>query len=88
MSVIGGMKHFQDKDVVEYWHNDGDQVLAFGRGNLVFVFNFNPTRSFQDYGFLVPSGSYRIVLDSDSTDFGGFGRIDDSQEHFTVFDQL
>lgn len=88
MSVIGGMKHFQDKDVVEYWHNDGDQVLAFGRGNLVFVFNFNPTRSFQDYGFLVPSGSYRIVLDSDSTDFGGFGRIDDSQEHFTVYDQL
>lgn len=88
MSLIGGTGNFQNRSVTEYWHNDGDQVLAFGRGNLVFVFNFNPTRSFQDYGFLVPSGSYRIILDSDSTDFGGYGRIDDSQEHFTVYDAL
>ena len=88
MKLIGSVKDYQKKDVVEYWHNDGDQVLAFGRGNLVFVFNFNPTRSFSDYGFLVPRGSYKTVLDSDSTEFGGYGRVDDNLEHFTLMDPL
>ena len=88
MKLIGSVKDYQKKDVVEYWHNDGDQVLAFGRGNLVFVFNFNPTRSFSDYGFLVPRGSYKTVLDSDSIEFGGYGRVDDNLEHFTLMDPL
>ncbi len=88
MKLIGSVKDYQKKDVVEYWHNDGDQVLAFGRGDLVFVFNFNPVRSFSDYGFLVPRGSYKTVLDSDSIEFGGFGRVDDNVEHFTLTDPL
>ena len=88
MKLIGSVKDYQKKDVVEYWHNDGDQVLAYGRGDLVFVFNFNPTRSFSDYGFLVPRGSYKTVLDSDSIEFGGYGRIDDKLEHFTLMDPL
>ena len=88
MKLIGSVRNFQNKDVVEYWHNDGDQVLAFGRGDYVFVFNFNPTRSFSDYGFLVPRGSYKTVLDSDNIEFGGYGRIDDNLEHFTLMDPL
>ena len=88
MKLIGSVKDFQKRDVVEYWHNDGDQVLAFGRGDLVFVFNFNPVRSFSDYGFLVPRGSYKTVLDSDSIEFGGYGRVDDNVEHFTLMDPL
>ena len=88
LKLLSSVKNFQNKDVVEYWHNDGDQVLAFGRGDLVFVFNFNPTRSFTDYGFLVPRGAYKTVLDSDSIEFGGFGRIDDNVEHFTLADPL
>ncbi len=86
--LLGSVRNFQGRDVVEYWHNDGDQVLAFGRGDLLFVFNFNPTRSFSDYGFLVPRGSYRTVLDSDSIEFGGYGRADDRLEHFTLMDPL
>ena len=88
MKLIGSVKDYQKKEVVEYWHNDGDQVLAFGRGDLVFVFNFNPVRSFSDYGFLVPRGSYKTVLDSDSIEFGGYGRVDDNVEHFTLTDPL
>ena len=88
IKLIGSVKDYQKKDVVEYWHNDGDQVLAFGRGDLVFVFNFNPVRSFSDYGFLVPRGSYKTVLDSDSIEFGGYGRVDDNVEHFTLTDPL
>ena len=86
--IIGSFRNFQESPVVEYWHNDSDQVLAFGRDDLVFVFNFNPVRSFQDYGFLVPAGKYSVILDSDGIVFGGYGRIDDSCEHFTLFDPL
>ncbi len=87
-SLIGGTKNFQASPVQEIWHNDGDQVLAFSRGDLIFVFNFNPTRSFTDYGFLVPNGSYKVVLNSDDPAFGGNGLNDDSVEHLTLFDPM
>ena len=88
VKLLGSIRNFQNSEVVEYWHNDSDQVLAFGRGDLVFVFNFNPTQSFSDYGFLVPKGSYKTVLDSDSIEYGGYGRVDDGMEHFTLKDNL
>lgn len=55
-----------------------DQVLVFGRGNMLFVFNFSPFRSYTDYTAQVPSGDYQIVLNTDSRKFGGQGRIDES----------
>ena len=56
--------------------HDGDKVLAFQRGDFVFVFNFNPTRSFTGYGIRVPKkGRYRLLLDTDAASFGGQGRI-------------
>ncbi len=58
--------------------NEKDQVLAFSRKDLLFVFNFNPVVSFTDYGIPVGSGNYRIVLNTDASAFGGQGRIDDS----------
>ena len=81
-------KNFVKSSVEERWHHDGDQVLAFSRGDLLFVFNFNPSRSFTDYGFLVPSGSYDVILNTDATAFGGNGFADDSITHFTNFDPL
>lgn len=56
--------------------NTGDQVIAFERGDYLFVFNFNPTTSFTDYGIQVNPADYKIVLDSDSSEFGGFERIE------------
>ena len=88
IGLLASEKDFQKTPAVEYWHNDGDQVLAFGRGDYLFVFNFNPVKSFTDYGFLVPSGCYSVVLDSDSPEFGGLGRNDDSRDHFTMPDPL
>ena len=79
-------KDFQKTPVQEIWHNDGDQSLAYMRGDLVFVFNFSPTRSFTDYGFLVPTGSYDVVLNTDAKKFGGNGLADDSITHFTNYD--
>ena len=88
LSVIKSQKGFNKTPVQEIWHNDGDQVLAFMRGDLIFVFNFSPTQSFTDYGFLVPTGSYDVVLNTDATKFGGHGFADDSVTHFTNYDPL
>lgn len=88
LAVIKQEKGFVDTPVQEIWHNDGDQVLAFMRGDLIFVFNFSPNRSYTDYGFLVPEGSYTVCLNTDNKAFGGNGLADDSVEHFTNHDPL
>jgi 1,4-alpha-glucan branching enzyme len=69
------------------WDHDGDKVLAFSRGGWVFAFNFHPSQSFFDYGIPAPGGSYRMELDSDSSDVGGHGRLTPAQVHHTLEDQ-
>ncbi|MBQ7234862.1 MAG: alpha amylase C-terminal domain-containing protein [Kiritimatiellae bacterium] len=62
--------------------NEPDKVLAFVRGDLLFVFNFNPTQSFTDYGVLVPPATeWRHLFDSDEVRFGGQGRIAPGGDH-------
>ena len=87
IKVLKSIKSIQKTPVTESWHNDGDQILAYMRGDLIFVFNFNPTRSFTDYGFLVPTGSYDVVLNTDSKEFGGNGFADDTISHLTNYDE-
>jgi 1,4-alpha-glucan branching enzyme len=86
MKIIKSEKKFNLTPVQEIWVNEGDQIMAFMRGDLLFVFNFSPTQSYTDYGFLVPLGSYSVVLNTDSKDYGGFGFADDSVNHLTNFD--
>ena len=88
LEVIKSERKFNLTPVQEIWHNDGDQILAFERGDILFVFNFSPTRSFADYGFLVKKGEYHVVLNTDAKAFGGNGLADDSVTHFTNFDPL
>ena len=88
LSVIKSEHGFTDTPIEEIWHNDNDQILAFSRGELIFVFNFSPSHSYSDYGFLVPEGSYAVVLNTDAKEFGGFGFADDTVEHFTNVDPL
>ena len=88
LGVIKSMRRFQTAPVREIWHNDGDQVLAYMRRDLLFVFNFNPTQSFTDYGFLVPAGAYQVVLNTDNPAYGGNGLTDDSVTHFSMPDPL
>ncbi len=64
--------------------NKPDQVIAFKRGDLVFVFNFNPGRSFQDYAFQIEPGKYSIVLDTDSLIYGGNGLVDEKMIYYTT----
>ena len=88
IELVGDVRNFQNRPVQEVWHNDGDQVLAFSRKDLIFVFNFSHNRSFTDYGLLVPEGSYNIVLNTDNARFGGNALVDETQTHFTQYDRL
>lgn len=64
--------------------HEGDKVLVFEKGDLLFIFNFNSSQSFVDYKIGVEhAGKYKIVLDSDAEEFGGHQRLDDSQVYFT-----
>ena len=88
VELVGGCFNFQALPVEKLWEKDDDQVLAFMRGDLIFVFNWNPSKSFTDYGFLAPAGEYEVVLNSDDPDVGGYGNIDDTVRHFTSPDPL
>jgi 1,4-alpha-glucan branching enzyme len=68
-------KILDNLSVNRVYENNSDKVVAYMRGELLFVFNFHPTTSFTDYGIPVV-GRFRIVLDTDDSSFGGFNRID------------
>ncbi len=60
----------------QYIHND-DKILIYSKGKDVFVFNFNPSRSFDGYWIPVnETGKYQVILSTDEKKFGGFGRVD------------
>ncbi|MFH1416960.1 MAG: alpha amylase C-terminal domain-containing protein [Planctomycetota bacterium] len=56
-------------------HED-NRLIAFSRGNLVFIFNWHPSTSHTDHRIGVPQAcDYRLVLDSDQLWFGGHANL-------------
>ena len=56
-------------------HNS-DHVLVYKKGGATFVFNFDPSRSYD--GYLVPmaeEGDYEVTMSTDDHCYGGFGRV-------------
>ncbi|DBB05355.1 TPA: hypothetical protein ACH3X3_010575 [Trebouxia sp. C0006] len=64
--------------------DENDKVVVCERGDLVFVFNFHPTKSYKDYGVgCKNAGSYKLMLSSDEDSFGGFENL--SKKYNTEF---
>jgi 1,4-alpha-glucan branching enzyme len=64
-------------------HED-DKVIVFERNNVIFVFNFHPTKSYTDYKIGIQvDGTYKVVLDSDSAIYGGHSRLDPETKYVT-----
>lgn len=60
------------------------KILALVRGDLLFVFNFSVGRSYEGSEiWLLEHAEYKIVLDTDSVEFGGYERIDHSLTYET-----
>lgn len=65
--------------------DETNKVIVFERNNLIFVFNFSGSNSVVDYAFKVPeAGKYKVILNSDSLNFGGHGRVNEAMDYFTA----
>jgi 1,4-alpha-glucan branching enzyme len=82
--LIREYKLIDTPEIWNVWENRADQVLAYSRGNLLFVFNFNPSQSFTDYGIPMQAAKFEVVLNSDSGIYGGFDRIDERIKYYTL----
>lgn len=88
IDLISKQYNFQKLEISKLWEKDDDQILAYKRGDLIFVFNWNPVKSFDGYGFLAPAGEYQVILSSDDHEFGGYNNISHDVSHFTQSDPL
>jgi 1,4-alpha-glucan branching enzyme len=77
ISIIAENKILSAKKVQKLHEDEVNNVLVFQKGDLVFVFNFHPENSIEDYNFYVPkAGKYQTIFSSDDEQFGGFQRVD------------
>ncbi len=71
-----------EKAPVNRWMHQDDKILIYSKGDLVFVFNFHPEKSFE--GYFIPTGKvgkYQAVLTTDDSLFGGFSRVNTTQKY-------
>jgi len=73
---------------IQYLNIDhGNKVIAYRRGKAVFLLNFHPNRSQENYFFPVgEEGAYEVVLSSDDAQFGGQERISHTYVYHTEKD--
>jgi 1,4-alpha-glucan branching enzyme len=74
-------------EIPEIWRvhdNMPDQVLAFKRKDMLFVFNFNPDKSFENYGIQCDPAKFKVILQTDAHRYGGFNRIDERMTYYSL----
>jgi 1,4-alpha-glucan branching enzyme len=76
-------KILDDLYINRIFENSLDKVIAFKRGDLLFVFNFHPVQSFSDYGIPI-KGKFKVLIDSDDPYLGGFDRFDRNSVYTSV----
>ncbi len=81
LHLLLGRENFASQDLTLHYTHEEDQVLCYGRGDLIFVYNFSPNNSYPDYALDVPEGMYQIVFDTDSPQYGGYGLVDHKVLH-------
>lgn len=84
LTLVNSRPGFFNHKARQVFSNEGDQVLVYERCGLLFVFNFNPVKSYTDYRFEYQKGKFRLCLNTDSKVFGGHERIDESVVHFAI----
>ena len=70
------------RKAVDKWIHEADKIIIYEKGDTVFAFNFNPTRSFD--GYFIPvskEGRYKVILSSDDGVFGGHSRAGSCDEY-------
>ncbi|MBP9998222.1 MAG: alpha amylase C-terminal domain-containing protein [Bacteroidales bacterium] len=65
------------------WVDEDKKVLVFKRKNCIFALNFNPVASYEGFAFTAPDGEYRLILNTDDSQYDGFGRVRTGEKHVT-----
>lgn len=76
------------KDTVNLWIDQPGKIIAFSKGELVYVFNFHPNYSPTDFFLPVHSvgeGKYKVIFSTDDVDFGGMDRVSKQYIYYTKF---
>lgn len=63
-------------DIFRLWLDNDRKIIAYRNKDIVYIFNFHPQNSYDS--FQVPihdKGKFKVILDTDDEEFGGFGRI-------------
>ncbi len=69
--------------------HESDQVLVYERGDLLFVFNWNPNQSFQDYPIYTKlSARATVILSTDDQNTGGHQRVHHQTYSVTKIDEF
>jgi 1,4-alpha-glucan branching enzyme len=76
ISLVKNEKLLEIPEVNWVYDHKGNEVLAYTRGNFLFVFNFHPSQSLVDYRIPSAASTYKIVLDTDDAKFGGRNQVD------------
>ena len=66
------------------WMDNDRKVIAFRNKDLVYIFNFHPTNSYES--FAVPihdKGEFKVIMDTDEARFGGKSRISHDYQYRT-----
>ena len=67
------------------WLHQDDKIIMYNKDDVIFVFNFNPTKSFEGYFVpVVTEGKYQVILSSDDGAFGGQSRVDKEYVYETM----
>jgi len=84
IKLMKDYKMFSSEPAQQLNMDDSNKVIIFERNNVIFAFNFSVSNSIFGYKFRVPKrGKYKVLLNSDDKDFGGFGRVDNGVIHET-----
>ena len=63
---------------VNLWIDQDNKIISFAKGDLLYLFNFNTTKSdpkFFLHTHITGAGNYRAVFSSDDAEFGGLDRV-------------
>lgn len=64
--------------------DEDNQTMVYNHRDLLFVINWSPANSIPDYRVPVPEpGRYKAVLSTDSEKYGGQGRVNEKDYHFS-----
>ena len=74
-----------EKTAISRWIDQDNKIIIYSKDDVIFAFNFNPTKSFEKY--FVPvgkNGKYSVILSTDDAEFGGFERVSREYEYRTI----